>query len=107
MSQAKYAFTLESFSPAPGQILLDKTAIKEEGVFVDNSVDKEVDSPCYKAKVLKVGSDVFTDAGVPIFAPCKVGDIVLYCHKYGTPELEISFTKYPIVSFNNIVGVFK
>lgn len=93
--------TVDTFTPAPGYFLVE--TIQENSQFKPKqAVD---DSMTRKGKVLKIGDEYSNEFGTLRKAPpIQVGDLVAYRWEYNNDSLELNFTEYPIVKFDNFRG---
>lgn len=93
----------ESFSPAPGYLLVEE--LKDTNEFKGKIIPEDAVSKF--GKVLAVGEASINEYNTPVFAECKVGDTILFHHEYTNDILEINFIKYPVIRFSAVRGIFK
>lgn len=92
-----------NLKPTAGNVLIEPLEAERKtasGIVLPETVEEKPQ----KGKVLAVGPDEITDSGVKRFAPCKVGDAVIY-KKWGGNEVKINGKEYLFVKFEDILAV--
>lgn len=92
-----------NLKPTAGYVLIRPAeAIKKtpSGIVLPESHDEKPQ----KGKVIAVGPDEVTDAGIKRKSPCKKGDTVIY-KKWGGNEYKIDEIEYLFIKFEDIMAV--
>lgn len=93
------------FKPSPGHLLLQPVETKSR-FQPEKSKSEGLTSEARLGKVLAIGDDDINEFGTKIVQPCKLGDVVLYTHKYDQDELEIDFLLYAVIRFEQVRGTY-
>lgn len=91
-----------NLKPTAGYLLIEPLEAETKtaaGIYLpDNASEKP-----QKGKILAVGAVETTDSGTKRFAPCKVGDTVVY-KKWGGNEVKVDGKEYLFVKFEDILA---